>query len=266
MMVNAMERKRTLIMKFGGAALHEAASFARIAQLVINRKIDYDQVVIVVSAMGKTTDELLKLAYQIHSNPPRRELDMLISVGERISMSLLAMALKNRGCEAVSFTGSQAGIITTHEHSEALIIDVKPRRVIEALERGDVAIVAGFQGVSEKGEITTLGRGGSDTTAVALGVALNAQKVEFYKDVEGIYDCDPKKDAKANYRTQLTFDEAFEICKATRPVLHPRSISLASRNQIPLLVRSFAPTTPDKMGTEIGVASPRNLLEFQFER
>ncbi|MFN4174875.1 MAG: aspartate kinase, partial [Parachlamydiaceae bacterium] len=177
--------ERTLVLKFGGASVAEPEHFSKIADIILYRKKEFNNIVVVVSAMGDTTNKLIDLAKKVNPNPPRREYDMLVSVGERISISLLAMALALKGQDAISFTGSQSGIITTEEHSEARIIDVKPNRLQPHLQAGKVVIVAGFQGVSKSGEITTLGRGGSDTTAVALAVALKAEKVEFYKDVIG---------------------------------------------------------------------------------
>lgn len=205
------ESSKTLIMKFGGAAVSSPESFSKIAKIIINRSIEYPRIVIVVSAMGEMTDELIALAHKVHPCPPRREYDMLVSAGERISIALLAMALSRQGKEAVSFTGSQSGIITTSHHSEAKIIDVRPTRLCAALDEGKVVIVAGFQGVSQNKEITTLGRGGSDTTAVALGVALRAEKVEFFKDVAGIYEKDPKLYPEAPFYERLTHEEAVEV-------------------------------------------------------
>lgn len=230
----------TLVLKFGGAALRDLGQFQKVADIITLKKNSYDRLVVVVSAMGKMTDELLGLARQIMPDPPKREQDMLISVGERISMTLLAMVLSQRGYQAISLTGSQAGIITCGRHSDARVLDVKPRRILPHLDGGKIVIVAGFQGVSSDGEITTLGRGGSDTTAVALAIALKATRVEFYKDVKGIYTADPKKDHTAEYLPELTYIEALEITnKSERKVLHPRAIRLALKNNIPLLVSSF---------------------------
>lgn len=190
--------------------------------------------------MGKMTDDLLSLSSQIMAKPPKREQDMLISVGERISMSLLAMVLLRNGHDAISFTGSQAGIITCARHTDAKILNVKPKRVIPHLEAGKIVIIAGFQGVSSLGEVTTLGRGGSDTTAVALAIAFKADIVEFYKDVTGIYTSDPKTDSNAEYLPSLTYQEALLIIeKSKRKVIHPRAIKLALKNNIPLFVGSF---------------------------
>lgn len=230
---------QTLVMKFGGAAVATAEHFSYIADLIISRKKDFQRLVVVVSAMGKTTDHLIALAKQVNPDPPRREYDMLVTVGERISCSLLAMALAAKGCEALSFTGSQSGIITCPKHTEARIIDVRPTRVLPLLDSGKIVIVAGFQGVSRLGEITTLGRGGSDTTAVALGVILKASVVEFFKDVPGVYAEDPKKNPHAVFYSKLTYKQALEVVGKGGKILHPRCIELAYKNYLPLKIRSF---------------------------
>lgn len=249
-------------MKFGGASVATPAHFHRIAEIILAQTPFYEQIAVVVSAMGNTTDELIALAKQVHPSPPSREQDMLVSVGERISIALLAMALSLKGKEAVSFTGSQSGIITSSEHTQARIIDVRPHRLHRCFQEKKIAIVAGFQGVSQEGEITTLGRGGSDTTAVALGVALSAEKVEFYKDVAGIYSEDPKKCADALFFSFLSYEEALAIVEKGAKVLHPRSIRLAAKNHLPLHVLSFASTS---QGTVIGSRplSAQNNLFFE---
>lgn len=213
--------------------------FASIAEIVCRRKQDYDRLVVVISAMGDSTDELIELAHKVHPQPPQREMDMLISVGERISISLLAMALDRQGCQAVSFTGSQSGIITTSDHSNARIIDVRPYRLEDCLDKGQVVIVAGFQGVSVEREITTLGRGGSDTSAVALAVALGASEVEFYKDVPGIFDKDPKVYPEAHRYSSLSYEDARSIAEAGAQIMHARCIALAQANGIRLRVLPF---------------------------
>lgn len=240
----------TLIMKFGGASVATPKHFSRIAEIILQRKEEYERIVTVVSAMGDTTDQLISLAKEVHPNPPRREYDMLVTVGERISISLLAMALSLKNQEAVSFTGSQSGIITTNDHTEARIIDVRPFRIESCLEEKKVVIVAGFQGVSLSKEITTLGRGGSDTTAVALGVALNAECVEFYKDVPGIFESDPKKNPSSCCYSCLTYDQAGLIIERGAEVLSGRCLDLAKKNGLPLWVRSFQDDSDDQ-GTRI---------------
>lgn len=230
---------KILVMKFGGASVESTQSFDRVASIIQKKSMEYDGIVVVVSAMLKMTDHLINLAYKVHPEPPQREYDMLISVGERVSTSLLAMALNLKGIKAISFTGSQSGIITSLEHTSARIIDVRPVRLWEHLQNKEVVIVAGFQGVSEKKDITTLGRGGSDTSAVALAIALNAERVEFYKDVEGIYDKDPHLSKNAQLKENLTYDEALSINTFKKFILHPRSLLLAKKNNIPLNVLSF---------------------------
>jgi aspartate kinase len=232
-------------MKFGGAAVATPQHFARIADIIIQRRNEYPRIAVVVSAMGDTTDQLIALAHAVNKSPPKREYDMLVSVGERVSISLLAMALEAKGLQqAVSFTGSQSGIITCAQHSDARIVDVRPRRLLAALDAGAVAIVAGFQGVSAHGEITTLGRGGSDTSAVALAIALRAGKVEFFKDIAGLYPEDPKLNPHACVLPQLTYEEALQIIEKGADVLQARSVALAQKNAIVLHVRSFMDFIP----------------------
>jgi aspartate kinase len=229
---------QTVVMKFGGVAVATHEHFSRIADFVLMRMSEKNRIVIVVSAMGDTTNQLIDLAKKVNADPPRRELDMLISVGERISISLLAMALAAKNQEAVSFTGSQSGIITCPRHTDARIVHVKPHRLLPHLDQNRIVIVAGFQGVSKMGEITTLGRGGSDTTAVALALALDAQ-LEIYKDVEGIFAEDPKINPNAPLYSRLTYGAALEIVSKGARVLHPRCIALAQKNGLPMHVRSF---------------------------
>lgn len=229
---------KTLVMKFGGSTLQSPACYAKVSEIICAKRSQFDRVAVVISAMQGMTDQLIDLAHQVTDAPPKREYDMLVSVGERISISLLAMALSERGCDAVSFTGSQSGIITSSDHSDARIVDVRPHRLLDCLNQGKVAIVAGFQGVSLDKEITTLGRGGSDTTAVALGVALQAEVVEFIKDVDGIYSADPKICKGAEQIPSMSFDQALESLDQVCPVLHPRAIKLAKANGLALKVLS----------------------------
>ena len=252
-----------ILMKFGGASVAESKSFQNIACIIRERKKEGLPIIVVISAMAGVTDQLLQLAREVHANPPVREQDMLISVGERISIALLAMALSQKGIDAVSFTGSQSGIITNEEHSDAKIVAVKPGRLCKALERGLVAIVAGFQGVSRLGEITTLGRGGSDTSAVALAAALNARAVDFYKDVGGIYTEDPKLSRKSTLLPVLSFAEAKAFAQKGAKVLHRRCIDLAEKNGIALNIRSFH--TPNQVGTVVGYGSLRKEI-IQYEQ
>lgn len=229
----------TVVLKFGGASVKTTSSFPSIADIIAHQKQHFDRVVVVISAMGSTTNQLIDLAHSVSKHPPKREVDMLISVGERISISLLAMALYEKGLQGVSFTGSQSGIITDNQHSDAKILRVRPHRLESVLSNGKIAIVAGFQGVSQEGEITTLGRGGSDTSAVALGVALGASRVEFYKDVDGFYTKNPKDDPSAKKIDQLTYDEALTLSEGGKGVLHERSIRLAQKYALPLRICPF---------------------------
>lgn len=232
------------VLKFGGASVANTDQFALIAKIISQKLKTNHKIVVVISAMGDTTNQLIEMAKKVNKDPPRREYDMLVSTGERISISLLAMALSLINVEAVSFTGSQSGIITCDNHTEARIVNVKPYRLMPVLEQGKVAIVAGFQGVSLKGEITTLGRGGSDTTAVALGVALKADKIEFFKDVPGFYSEDPKKNPKAELYRELSYEKAMCIIGNGAKVLHGRCVELARKNSMPLIVRSFMDFDP----------------------
>lgn len=244
-------KNSTLVMKFGGASVATPEHFSRIADIIIDRMKEHSRIAVVVSAMANTTDQLIALAKQVNPDPPRREYDMLVTVGERISIALLAMALAAKKQEAVSFTGSQSGIITCGHHTEARIVDVRPHRILPVLESGKVAIVAGFQGVSRGGEITTLGRGGSDTTAVALGIALGSNQVEFFKDVPGIFSEDPKKSPYAQFHTRLSHAQALDIVLKGAKVLHSRCIQLAQKNKLILHVRSFQETDGHQAGGTI---------------
>jgi aspartate kinase len=255
----------TIILKFGGASLSTPESFSHVSEIILQRKMNYKKVVVVVSAMGDMTDELINLAHKINPNPPKREFDMLISVGERISIALLAMALHKKNEPAVSFTGSQTGIITTNENGDAKIIDVKPKRLLPYLEDGNVIIVAGFQGMSTSGEITTLGRGGSDTTAVALAVALKAQWVEFFKDVPGIHDKDPHTNHDAQRHKYLNYNEALAIVKNGAQVLHSRCVAMAQSNNIKLRVLSFKNYLDLTSGTEIYSSETNEVHSPKYE-
>lgn len=235
------------VLKFGGSCLASFDKLQEVKTEVLKRHALGEALVVVVSAMGSTTDSLLHLASAFCENPERREVDLLISVGERVSMTLLSIALRGVGVEAKSFTGSQSGILTTEEHGDAKIVEVRPHRIQTALNEGCIAIVAGFQGMSRGGEVTTLGRGGSDISAVALGAALRAEEVIFYKDVDGVYLKDPKEEQLDKPFERLNYKDSVRIVSsAKRAVLHPRSIRLAERYKIPLRVRSLT-----SYGTEI---------------
>ncbi|GAA1756113.1 MULTISPECIES: aspartate kinase [Streptomonospora] len=228
-----------IVQKYGGSSVADAEAIKRVAQrIVAQKKAGYD-VVVVVSAMGDTTDELLDLAEQVSPLPPGRELDMLLTSGERMSMALVAMAIGNLGYEARSFTGSQAGVLTTSLHGNAKIIDVTPGRIQEALDEGSICIVAGFQGVSQDSkDITTLGRGGSDTTAVALAAALDADACEIYSDVDGVFTADPRIAPTARRIPKISYEEMLEMAACGTKILHLRCVEYARRYGIPLHVRS----------------------------
>lgn len=228
-----------VVQKYGGSSVADAEGIKRVAKRIVDAKKNGHQVVVVVSAMGDTTDELIDLAEQVSPIPAGREFDMLLTAGERISMALLAMAIKNLGHEAQSFTGSQAGVITDSVHNKARIIDVTPGRIRTALEEGNIAIVAGFQGVSQdKKDITTLGRGGSDTTAVALAAALDAEVCEIYTDVDGVFTADPRVVKKAQKIDWISFEDMLELAASGSKVLLHRCVEYARRYNIPIHVRS----------------------------
>ncbi|MFJ7749677.1 aspartate kinase [Arthrobacter sp. NPDC097144] len=228
-----------VVQKFGGSSVSDAEGIKRVAKRVMDTHTAGNEVVVVVSAMGDSTDELLDLAGQITTGGNAREMDMLLSAGERISMALLAMAINERGGSAQSFTGSQAGMITDAIHGKARIIDVSPHRIKTAIEKGDVAIVAGFQGMSrDSHDITTLGRGGSDTTAVALAAALGADVCEIYTDVDGIYTADPRVVSSAQKIDRISSEEMLEMAASGAKILHLRCVEYARRFGVPLHVRS----------------------------
>ncbi|WP_433127716.1 aspartate kinase [Micromonospora sp. CA-240977] len=239
-----------VVQKYGGSSVANAERIKRVAERIVDARKAGDDVVVVVSAMGDTTDELLDLANQVSPLPPGRELDMLLTAGERISMALLAMAIHNLGYEARSFTGSQAGVITTSVHGRARIIDVTPGRLKGALDEGSVVIVAGFQGVSQDTkDVTTLGRGGSDTTAVALAAALHADVCEIYTDVDGIFTADPRIVPNARHIRTITYEETLELAACGAKVLHLRSVEYARRAGLPIHVRSSYSTNTGTMVT-----------------
>ena len=227
-----------IVQKYGGTSVADPECMRNVARHIAATKAQGNQLVIVVSAMGKATDNLMELASQVSSAPTGREMDMLLTTGERISMSLLCMALQDLGVEAMSFTGSQVGIITDTVHGRAKILEIKGDRVREAISEGKVAVVAGFQGVSTEKEITTLGRGGSDTTAVALAAALKADACEIYTDVTGVFTADPRVVPQARKLKHLEFDEMLEMAGAGSKVLALRSVEFARNHNVPIHVRS----------------------------
>jgi aspartate kinase len=228
-----------VVQKYGGSSVADADGIKRVAHRIVETRRAGNDVVVVVSAMGDTTDDLRDLAQQVSPLPPPRELDMLLTAGERISMALLAMAIANLGSQARSYTGSQAGVITDSAHGKARIIDVTPGRIREALDKGNIVIVAGFQGVSQDTkEITTLGRGASDTTAVALAAALGAEVCEIYTDVDGVFTADPRIVPTARRIPRITYEEMLEMAACGAKVLHLRCVEYARRESMPVHVRS----------------------------
>ena len=234
-----------IVQKYGGSSLESAERIRRVAERIVATKKQGNDVVVVCSAMGDTTDELLDLAAQVNPVPPAREMDMLLTAGERISNALVAMAIESFGAEAQSFTGSQAGVLTTERHGNARIVDVTPGRVREALDNGKICLVAGFQGVNkDTRDVTTLGRGGSDTTAVALAAALKADVCEIYSDVDGVYTADPRIVPNAQKLEKLSFEEMLELAAVGSKILVLRSVEYARAFDVPLRVRSSYSNDP----------------------
>lgn len=234
-----------VVQKYGGSSLESAERIRNVAERIVATKKAGNDVVVVCSAMGDTTDELLELAEAVNPVPPAREMDMLLTAGERISNALVAMAIESLGAEAQSFTGSQAGVLTTERHGNARIVDVTPGRVREALDEGKICIVAGFQGVNkETRDVTTLGRGGSDTTAVALAAALHADVCEIYSDVDGVYTADPRIVSNAQKLEKLSFEEMLELAAVGSKILVLRSVEYARAFNVPLRVRSSYSNDP----------------------
>ena len=267
-----------VVQKYGGSSVADATGIKRVAQRIVNtRKAGHD--VVVVSAMGDTTDDLLAMAKQVSPNPERRELDMLLTAGERISMALLSIAIRELGGDAISFTGSQSGIITNDRHVDARIIEVRPFRVEDELARGKIVVIAGFQGVSYRREITTLGRGGSDTTAVAMAAAINAEYCEICSDVDGVYSADPRVVPDARRIGTLSYEETQEMAESGAKVLNAQAVEFAKEKGIAIYARATNgplpgpdPSTdgtvvrrspPRLPGAVVGVASERDVLVLE---
>jgi aspartate kinase len=268
-----------VVQKYGGSSVADVTRIQRVAERIMRTKAAGYDVAVVVSAMGDTTDELLALARKVSPNPDRRELDMLLSAGERISMAVLSMAIRELGGDAISFTGSQSGIITNDRHVDARIVEVRPYRVQDELARGRVVVIAGYQGVSYRREVTTLGRGGSDTTAVAMAAALGAEWCEICSDVDGVYTADPRVVAAAQRIGTLTYEETQELAEAGAKVLNAQAVEFAKEKGIAIYARATASALPGSdpasdgtvvrrhaprmPGTVVGVASERDLLVLQ---
>ncbi len=270
-----------IVQKYGGSSVADVKKLQQVAERVMRTRQQGHDVVVVVSAMGDTTDELLGMAKQVSPNPARRELDMLLSAGERISMALLSMAIRELGGDAISFTGSQSGIITNDRHVDARIIEVRPFRVQDELARGKIVVIAGFQGVSYKKEVTTLGRGGSDTTAVAMAAALDAEFCEICSDVDGVYSADPRVVPAARRIATLSYEETQEMAEAGAKVLNAQAVEFAKEKGIAIYARAtrgplpgpdpssdgtVVRKSPPRMpGTVVGVASEKDVLILDAE-
>ena len=228
---------KLIVQKYGGSSVADVDKLKRIASMIAAVKKQGIDVVVVVSAMGKTTNQLIEMAKAISPNPPRREMDMLLSTGERTSMALLCIALHEEGIESISLTGSQAGIITNDRHNDARVIEVRPVRVLDELDKGKVVVIGGFQGVSYKRDITTLGRGGSDTSAVALAAALNAERCEIYSDVDGVYTTDPNIVKDAKHLPEISYQQIQEMAEAGAKVLNAQAVQFAKEAKIALFAR-----------------------------
>ncbi len=237
-----------IVQKFGGTSVADAQKINRAARRAIRAELEGNKVVMVVSAMGKTTDQLVALAKEVSHDPPRREMDMLLTTGEQVSIALMAMAIHEAGHEAISFTGGQIGLTTDEAHTKARIQRIDAERIHQHLEAGKIAIVAGFQGITEDGAITTLGRGGSDTTAVALAAALNADLCEIYTDVDGVYTTDPRIVPQASKIDRIAYDEMLELASLGAGVMHSRAIEFGKKYNVPIHVRS---SLTDVAGTMI---------------
>ncbi len=227
-----------IVQKYGGSSIADVDKIKSVAEKIINTKVSGSDVVVVVSALGGTTDELLEMAYELNASPHEREMDMLLATGEQISIALLCMAIAALGHDAISFTGAQVGIVTDGSHTRAKIVDVRSERIVEALDQGQIAIVAGFQGVTEDDNITTLGRGGSDTTAIVLAVKLGAELCEIYTDVDGVFTADPRVISNARLLEVVSFEEMLEMAATGAKVLQVRSVEYARRHNAMIRVRS----------------------------
>lgn len=241
--------KNIIVQKFGGTSVADTDKIKNVARAVIKEKNNGNDVVVVVSAMGHTTDILTKMAKEISAHPSSREMDMLLSTGEGVSIALLAMALQAQGCDAVSMNAMQVGIITENIHSNARILEIKTDKIVKNLEEGKVVVIAGFQGVTDDFEITTLGRGGSDTSAVALAGALKAKRCDIYTDVEGVYTTDPRIVPHASKLKEISYEEMLELARVGANVLHPRAVEAATQYHMSVRVRSAFKT--DNLGTLI---------------
>ncbi len=255
-----------IVQKYGGSSVADVDKLKQVAQLIALVKEQGFDVVVVVSAMGKTTNQLIEMAKTISPNPPRREMDMLLSTGERTTMALLCIALQKEGIDSISLTGSQAGIITNDRHNDARVIEVRPVRVQDEVEKGKVVVIGGFQGVSYKRDITTLGRGGSDTSAVALAAALNAERCEIYSDVDGVYTSDPKIVKDAKHLPEISYQQLQEMSEAGAKVMNAQAVQFAKEAKIALYARSTFNTGRETVIKDIPFRELSNVLSVVYER
>ncbi|MDO9464155.1 MAG: aspartate kinase [bacterium] len=251
-----------IVQKYGGTSVANAERIKHVAKLIVKARDRYDNVVVVVSAMGKTTDNLIKMAAEITDSPSRREMDMLLSTGERISIALITMAIHSLGYDAISFTGSQVEIITDTSHTKARILRIGAKRVREELKKGKIVVIAGFQGVSINNDVTTMGRGASDTSAIAIAAALGADECEVYTDVEGVFTSDPRVIPQAKKIKSITYEEMLEMASLGAKVMAPRSMQIAQRFKVPLHIRS---SFINKTGTVV-VSKERGKMEEALVR
>jgi len=255
-----------IVQKYGGSSVSDIEKLKKISELIAAVKNAGNDVVAVVSAMGKTTNSLIEMAKEISPNPSRREMDMLLSTGERTTMALLCIALNELGVDAISLTGSQAGIITNDRHNDATVIEVRPVRVQDELEKGKVVVIGGFQGVSYKRDITTLGRGGSDTSAVALAAALKAERCEIYSDVDGIYTTDPNIINEAKHLQEVSYQQIQEMAEAGAKVLNAQAVQFAKEAKIALYARSTFSPGNETIIREITAKELSGVLAVVYER
>ncbi|MEJ2507058.1 MAG: aspartate kinase [Ignavibacteriaceae bacterium] len=255
-----------IVQKYGGSSVSDVDKLNKIAQLIATVKKQGFNVVVVVSAMGKTTNQLIEMAKAISPDPPRREMDMLLSTGERTTMALLCIALQKEGIDSISLTGSQAGIITNDRHNDARVIEVRPVRVQDEVEKGKVVVIGGFQGVSYKRDITTLGRGGSDTSAVALAAALNAERCEIYSDVDGVYTSDPKIVKDAKHLPEISYQQLQEMSEAGAKVMNAQAVQFAKEAKIALYARSTFSPGRETLIKDMPFKELSNVLSVVYEK
>ncbi len=255
-----------IVQKYGGSSVADVEKLKKIAEMIATVKNAGNEVVAVVSAMGKTTNTLIEMAKEISANPARREVDMLLSTGERTTMALLCIALNELGVEAISLTGSQAGIVTNDRHNDAKVIEVRPVRVQDELEKGKVVVIGGFQGVSYKRDITTLGRGGSDTSAVALAAALNAERCEIYSDVDGVYTTDPNLVKDAKHLPEISYQQIQEMAEAGAKVLNAQAVQFAKESKIALYARNTFKPGKETFIKEISKKEIAGVLAVVYEK